>query len=167
MSESVIKEDVDVELFAPDGPARELTLPQLHALQTLALTGSVTEAAEAAGVARSTIYRWQDDEHFEAAQNEAEQKLIEHGSMQFATMFVAALRNVLGAIMDGDVQLSYRFLQDMDAFAWAALALGLTDPEGLQQEAEGSGQDVPTTFAGWMAQENGINLDELEHNGSQ
>jgi phage terminase small subunit len=55
----------------------KLTPKQRKAIEALITSGDITQAAQTAGVARDTLYRWMRQEDFQAALNAAEAEAIE------------------------------------------------------------------------------------------
>ena len=55
---------------------KKLTPAQRKAIECLLTTGNTTEAALAAGVHRSTLYKWKTDEQFVMGLREAEQAAV-------------------------------------------------------------------------------------------
>ena len=55
----------------------KLTLKQQKALEVLIISGNVSEAAEAAGVTRQTIYTWKEEhETFKSSLNQGSTKIV-------------------------------------------------------------------------------------------
>jgi AcrR family transcriptional regulator len=74
---------------------------------------TLTEAAEAAGVSRSSVYRWKkSDPYFVAAYNAWKLEMREAVYTRIAQMMEKAVENVDKAIAQGDARLSYRVLKD-------------------------------------------------------
>ncbi len=55
---------------------KKLTPQQRKAIETLFTTGSVTAAALASGVTRTTLYKWKNDTVFTEAMQEAEKEAV-------------------------------------------------------------------------------------------
>lgn len=55
---------------------KKLTPNQRRAVESLLTSGSVTQAAEAAGVTRNTLYRWMKDTDFIEAMRDAEAEAV-------------------------------------------------------------------------------------------
>ena len=78
---------------------KKLTPQQRKAIEALLITGNVAAAALEAGVGRSSLYRWMDDQTFIAALREAESEAIAGLSRSLAGLGDAAagaLRDALG-----------------------------------------------------------------------
>lgn len=78
---------------------KKLSPAQRKAIETLLTTGSVAAAALAAGVHRSTLYKWQADGDFVAALREAEAQAV------------AGLARSLAGLGEGAAQALYEALQ--------------------------------------------------------
>lgn len=69
-----------------------LTINQNKALEVLIATGNVSQAADAAGVSRQTIYTWkQDDTNFNSALNQASMAITEEASQRLMNLAEKAL----------------------------------------------------------------------------
>ena len=76
----------------------QLTQPQIAALKTLATGATVTAAAQAAGVHRSTVYNWvRDNASFSAA--------LRHSKIQAAEVIDDEIRELAGLAIDAIRQL--------------------------------------------------------------
>lgn len=77
-----------------------MSVEQVKALEALLSTGNKTRAARAAGVGRSTLYRWLvEDENFQAALEEGSRQALKEFSLaltRLAAKSVEALDAALG-----------------------------------------------------------------------
>ena len=60
-----------------DKNGQNVTAKQFKAIESLLETGSITQAAEAAGVTRKTVHEWLKQDHFSTALNEAQSDVIQ------------------------------------------------------------------------------------------
>lgn len=88
---------------------RSLTPAQIQALAVLALGQSVSDAARAAGVDRTTVHRWlHSDPLFSAEYNAARLEMIhtvQAGVRQLATDAISTLRDLMGPTSPASVRL--------------------------------------------------------------
>src|SRR6266699_3065039 len=98
----------------PDDPAfTRLTEAQTVALRELAAGKQVTEAAAAAGVDRSTLYRWRTmDDDFMEAMGDWRQESRVHCRDRMLAIADKAIRAVETGLEKGDARLAFRFLLD-------------------------------------------------------
>lgn len=76
---------------------KNLTPAQLKAIESLLTTGNIASAAKAAGVHRSSLYRWMaDDEAFKAALRTAEETAVQ----SLATALVGLGESAVTALHD-------------------------------------------------------------------
>ncbi|GIV77436.1 MAG: hypothetical protein KatS3mg050_1830 [Litorilinea sp.] len=79
----------------------KVTPRQRKAIEALLTTGSITEASQAAGVARKTIYAWLKRDEFRAELHEAEAQALQSLSLSLVRLGEKAART-LGEAMDGE-----------------------------------------------------------------
>lgn len=87
---------------------KSVTPQQRKAIECLLTTGSITEAASAANVNRSTVYKWRKKPEFVDALKEAEAEAVEGLSRQLAGMAeqaAGAFRDALHGGQDIKVRL--------------------------------------------------------------
>lgn len=80
------------------GNERKLSARQERAVEALLAHPTICAAAKAAGIGESTLRRWCDDPHFQAAHQEARARLLESvitGLQSASTVAVATLREVM------------------------------------------------------------------------
>src|SRR5438067_5371700 len=70
----------------PDATPEALTPRQVKALETLVAGGTASDAADAAGVSRSQVWRWQKAPAFEATLNRARRSLHEANAARLLTL---------------------------------------------------------------------------------
>ena len=116
---------------APDF-SYDLPRPQLSAIEALAAGQSLNEAAVAAGVDRTTLWRWRrDDDTFRAAlagvRNDAREEL----STRLLTLAGKALAVVAAALDAGDARTAIAILRGCGALSGGA-PQECDDPRQLQ-----------------------------------
>ncbi len=115
----------------------ELAPPQTAALASLLTGCTVTAAAEAAAVDRSTLHRWlREDYTFQAAYNRGRRELHEAaatGLLVLAEDAAAALRQ---GIRDGNVPAALAVLKGLGLLAGQAPLIGSDDTAVLRPQAE-------------------------------
>jgi hypothetical protein len=112
-----------------------LSVPQCRALETLMSGQTVWDAAEAAGVGRTTFYRWMnEDAGFRAAYNAWRRDMAEatHGSILALTE--PAVRAVAAALEKGDVKTAMVLLKSLGLLK--PQEAGSTDVESVKKEQE-------------------------------
>ena len=77
---------------------KKLTPGQRKAIETLFTTGSVTAAALAAGVSRTTLYKWQADEMFSEALKDSEAQAVAGLARSLAGLGEAATQALFDAL---------------------------------------------------------------------
>jgi hypothetical protein len=117
---------------APEG----LSAAQATALDCLMLGATVTDAAQAAGVDRTTVHRWRSEPVFAAAFNSRLEELRAAAHARLERIAECAARTVEEAVASGDVKAALAVLRGVGLLRGAATALGPTDPERLRAEAE-------------------------------
>jgi len=102
-----------------EAAAMQLTPPQRTAIIRLTSGATRAEAALAAGVTRTTLYRWLNhDPNFKAAFNAWHKDLVTTAQGQLLAASQDAIACVLTAIRRGDSRLAWKLLEN----------LGLTNP---------------------------------------
>ncbi|HMN28797.1 MAG TPA: hypothetical protein PKE45_11660 [Caldilineaceae bacterium] len=84
-----------------------MTPAQLKAIETLLTTGNMTQAAAAAGIHRSTLYKWTKDDSFIGALREAEAEAVAALSRTLAGLGASA-GDALRAALQPDVKITVR-----------------------------------------------------------
>ena len=84
-------------------PMIDLTPAQVIAINALTEGQSITHAAVAAGVDRSTVHRWSRTHSFQAAHNGAKNELRTETATRLAATAVRAAETVDKAISEGNV----------------------------------------------------------------
>ena len=87
---------------------KNLTPAQWKGIETLLTTGSVADAARAAGVSRQTFYRWRKEPRFQAALREAEADAIASVSAALAGLGEKAASALSDALAAEDLRLRVR-----------------------------------------------------------
>jgi transposase-like protein len=115
---------------------RDLPLPQITALEALLAGSSVTDAAAAAGVDRSTLHNWlRKNIAFQAALNAGRKDLRRAIAHRLERLANDATECVGKAVREGDVKAALEIVKRLDVFA--PRYLGSDDPDELAvDEAE-------------------------------
>ena len=120
---------------------RELQPSQTRALAALAGGATVTSAAEAADVDRTTVHRWlRADFGFQAAYNGLRLDLRREFSAQLDSLAQVALETVCAAIESGDVRTSLAVLRGTGIFPGAAELIGSSNETELREDAKTEAQ---------------------------
>jgi hypothetical protein len=118
-----------------EATALSLTAPQRAAIIRLTSGATRCEAAAAAGVTRTTLYRWLNhDPAFQAAYNAWQKDLVTTAQGLLLAASGDAVATVLAAIRRGDAQLAWKLLQALGLAKPAKP--GTTDLRTLQQQQE-------------------------------
>jgi hypothetical protein len=118
-----------------DREPRELSPSQARALTSLAEGATVSTAARAAGVDRTTVHRWlRHDYAFQAAHNASRRELRHELGVQLEQAVQASLKTVLAAIDGGDVRAALTVLKGSGVLAQESI--GSENPAELEEEAE-------------------------------
>ena len=149
-----------------DSLVEKLDVDQVAVYQ--AVVGGMTykDAAESAGVGRSTIFYWlRSDPYFKAAINAWKAEQNEAANARLSKMTDKAVNNVEKALDNGDAKVSYQFLKDRGLLA--KQKEGAVDPAVVRQQiiAEFAGQSA---LAGGRALINlltaaGLSRDQQRH----
>lgn len=114
-----------------------LSKQQQIVLQCLLGGQSVTEAAEAAKVDRSTVYRWlRDDYDFQAAINRGRREVQLAIPNSITSIVEPAIQVVRAAIQRGDVRAALAVLKGAGLGSSLAITANDEDPEHLRKLAE-------------------------------
>ena len=127
--------------MTPEFIEEQLDDDQRAVLTALRGKMTLTDAAEGAGVSRSSVYRWKkSDPYFIAAYNAWKLEMREAINVRIAQMMEKAVENLDKAIASGDAKLSYRVLKDKGFLG--RQKEGATDPGLVRQQlaAEIQGQ---------------------------
>ena len=122
----------------PQSPVEAMeNLParQNAALQEILSGKSVAEAAQLAGVGRSTLYRWMEsDAQFRAAYNQWQAQVKFHTRARLAALSESAVAAVQKALEAGDAKLGYTILKSMGFMT--EQEPGLSDPSQVARRME-------------------------------
>ncbi len=114
-----------------------LTPQQVTALEQLLSGGTVTAAAGAAQIDRSTLHRWlKEDYVFQARLNQLKRELVEAVEARLLTIVQKATQAVENAVDEGNLVASLAVLKGMGALSGTPVTPGLEDPEALRQAAK-------------------------------
>lgn len=83
-----------------DKNIKNLTIKQTRAIQSLLAGQSVTEAADAAKVRRSTLYTWLEQPGFTRAINEGKSEMLERLSQSLASLSDQAVNTLARCMSD-------------------------------------------------------------------
>jgi transposase len=112
-------------------PAEELPAPQREALAAIKSGLSFPKAAEAAGVGRTTIYRWvQSDPRFRAAYNAWQQETRESAHARLLKLTEKAVEVVEAALRRSDAKTAVALLKQLGVLR--SRKAGATEPKVLQ-----------------------------------
>lgn len=110
-----------------------LTDAQVLALDALLAGATVADAAAAAGVDRSTLWRWRTEvAAFEAALNAGRAQLREAYQGRLYALADRAVATVEAAVQGGDVKAALAVLKGLELLA--RVPIGATDPEVVQRQ---------------------------------
>ena len=116
--------------------ADALTPNQEKALSALLAGKSVTDAAAAAEVDRTTVHRWlKDDYGFRAAFNRERRRLREAMQSRLMTLAEKATECVERSISDGDGKAALALLKGLGLLSGELPNVGSDDPEDLAADA--------------------------------
>lgn len=108
---------------------------QWAALRVRLTGGSVAEAADAADVHRTTVYRWhQDDPAYQAAYNQMRQALQDEFRQRLMDTAQQAVGAVRRAVEAGDIERSFRLLEGLGVLDGRSPHHGPTSAEKIKQE---------------------------------
>jgi len=117
-----------------------LSAAQLQVLNGLLAGETVTAAAEAGGVDRSTVHRWlKDDFAFQAALNQGERELRDAAQSPLNKSATKAAETVAHAMDHGDLKAALMLLRGLGILSGAVAALGPDEPDVLRQERDRCG----------------------------
>jgi hypothetical protein len=118
-----------------DSITDNLSTPKREALTALIAGSNITDAAQIAGVHRTTLHRWiTSDPDFAAAYNAWQHECRESTKVKLLGTVNDALASVTTAIKEGDRRMAYRLIKDLGVLH--KVIPGLTDPEMLRQQME-------------------------------
>ncbi len=115
-------------------PAEMLTANQEQALAALLTGSSVTDAAAAAAVDRTTVHRWlKDDVQFRAAHNRGRRELCQATEGRLLTLATKAMKCVETALDSGDGKVALALLKDLGLLPGVLPSIGSDDPAILAE----------------------------------
>lgn len=115
----------------------DLPPQQAQALAALLGGATITSAAEAAGVDRTTLHRWlREDFSFQAAYNGLRCDLRREIEARLDNVANAALGTVSAAVDAGDVRAALAVLRGTGVFAGSCPSIGPDDPAEVEEETE-------------------------------
>lgn len=119
----------------PAGSDLDLSPAQERAIEARVAGGNWTEAAEAADVDRTTVWRWRKkDAHFQAALNRQREELRDAISRDLRRAAEGAAAAVALKVSEGDAHLGLQLLRAMDLLGPEPLLAGSTDPEKIKRQ---------------------------------
>lgn len=106
---------------------------QIVAIEALMAGQSVSQAAQAAGINRTTLWRWmKGDAEFQACLNSYRLEVIEHVFAQTWRLAPLAIAAVEGALKQGDVKIGIAVLRSLGVMDGTRPELPNDDLEELQ-----------------------------------
>jgi transposase-like protein len=121
--------------MAAGGTEIVLAKEQQAVLEGLVMGKSVTEVAQAAGVGRTTIYRWlKNDPAFRAAYNQWHEQMQENTRSRLLMMLDKATGALEKALEAGNSQAALELLRGMGALKQRAV--GPTDAEEIRRRGD-------------------------------
>lgn len=128
--------DVERDTTRHDGTGQALSRPQEVALEGLLAGMTVTDAAAAAEVSRSSIYRWRNEDYaFQAEWNRLRGEAREALQGRLASLSIKAVEVVEGAVDSGDLKAAMAILKGIGALSGLEEKLGSADPDVLRRQA--------------------------------
>ena len=116
---------------------KPITPDQIRVLERLLAGETVTAAAKAVGVDRSTLHRWlRDDFEFQAALNRWKRELSNAVQARLLAITHKAAQTVENAVDQGNLTASLAVLKGMGALSGTPVSSGCEDPKILSEEAE-------------------------------
>ncbi len=109
---------------------------QRIALDALLVGRSVTDAAKAARVNRSTVHRWLREPEFIAAQNTARGDMRSANEARLAALGDDAIDALEAAIDSGDVRAAIAVAKGLGLLSGDAPHIGSEDPQVLHREQD-------------------------------
>lgn len=118
----------DSEALSPD---------QIKALELLLSGETVSAAAKAVGIDRSTVHRWlREDFEFQAALNRKKRELADAVQTRLLTVADKAAEVVGNAVHNGDLSASLAVLRGTGALSGTPVRPGPEDPAVLRENAQ-------------------------------
>ena len=99
-----------LEQFEPDF-GEDLSKRQIEALPHLLKPGSLSEQARDAGIGRTTLYRWLEDDSFRATLQRLRQQTMEIAESEMLAMTYEAAGVVYDTLRDEDKNLRFKAAQ--------------------------------------------------------
>ncbi len=117
--------------------AAGLTPRQQRVLEHLLAGETVTSAAKAGKVDRTTAHRWlREDYAFQAAYNRGRRELQEALQTRLLSLAEKAARTVEGAVEGGDSRAALAVLKGLGLLNGEPPEIGSDDPEDLEEEEQ-------------------------------
>ena len=118
-----------------DDEPGELTAAQQQVLACLLAGSTVTAAAEAARVDRTTVHRWlRSDFDFQAALNRARRELRDAMASRLHDSAQRAVETVCAAVSAGDAKIAIALLKGLGLLDGKAIGIGIDKPAVLREE---------------------------------
>jgi hypothetical protein len=122
---------------AGENDSTDLAPRQTQALGALLRGATITSAAGAAGVDRTTVHRWlPGDFAFQAAYNGLRRELHREAEVRLESLVHSALGTISTAIDDGDVRAALAVLKGAGVLAGSRPPIGPDDPAEVEEDAE-------------------------------
>ncbi len=121
----------------PNEDRKALSPEQTRVLEHLLSGQTISAAAKAVGVDRSTLHRWaRQDFEFQAEFNRMRRELADAVQTRLLTVADKAAEVLGNAVHQGDLSASLQVLRGMGALIGTPVRLGPEDPEVLRENAE-------------------------------
>ena len=117
-------------------PNETLSAVQELALVALLAGKNATEAAQAAGVDRTTLWRWQSDFTFQAAHNRGRRELSAAMTARLSALAEKAAGTVEGAIDKGDAKTALAVIRGLGFLSGGPETIGSEDAAKLRRDHE-------------------------------
>jgi hypothetical protein len=114
-------------------PFKPLTIPQENAIDRLITGATDAEAAESAGVVRTTISEWRRNPLFVATLEQRRAELWRVPQEKLRALALRAVENLAAAVEAGDLKASVEVLKSIGLYGVVA-PVGETDPEAVMRQ---------------------------------
>jgi len=117
---------------------QQLSAPQVAAMEVLMAGGTLTSAAQSAGVSRQAIYKWlKSDPQFATAYQSWKRGMAEMARTRLLMMTNSATNVLNKAIRGGDAKLALKLLQGLGLLSAPAVGPSLLELKAVKEDADG------------------------------